>query len=330
MNGKIGLAVIGCGGIARSYLEALRSMKDFKIIAAVDAVEERAKKYASKCGAERYYVSIDEPLEDPEVEAVCICLPNYLHSSVAIAAAKAGKHILVEKPMALSLKETDEMIKTAEDEGVILMVEQTLRFWKSNIVAKKLIREGRIGKVCNIIHRRLNFSKSFPSAWSRSPEQSGGWVLYGYGSHSVDMILWALETSAVQVSAYGVKNNPFWNDYDEVSIQMRLANGAVASINHSLNSQQFAWDVIIIGTEGSILINQRKNVQIGDKIINTPLDSTQGIPAALREFANAIREEREPEASGRNVRKTMIALEAARLSIERKEMIQVKDIQGGI
>ena len=327
MSERIGIAIIGCGGIAQAHLESLGEIDDFRIVATVDVIEERAKEYASKYKAERYYTSIDEALEDPEVEAVSICLPHYLHSPVAVAAAKAGKHILVEKPMAISLKEADEMIKTADENDVTLMVEQTLRFRNCNILTKKLIREGRIGKVCNVIRRRLSFSKSFPSEWSRRPEQSGGWVLYGYGSHSVDLVLWVLDANPVHVFAYGVKNNPYWNDYDEVSIMMKMDNGAIASILHSLNYQQeYTWDLTVIGTEGSILVKEGKSVQIGDEILETPIDNTQKVYAALKEFARAIKEEREPEASGRNVRRTMLALEAAKISMEKKIAVDVKDL----
>ena len=327
MSERIGIAIIGCGGIAQAHLESLGEIDDFRIVATVDIIEERAKEYASKYKAERYYTSIDEALEDPEVEAVSICLPHYLHSPVAVAAAKAGKHILVEKPMAISLKEADEMIKAADENDVTLMVEQTLRFRNCNILTKKLIREGRIGKVCNVIRRRLSFSKSFPSEWSRRPEQSGGWVLYGYGSHSVDLVLWVLDANPVHVFAYGVKNNPYWNDYDEVSIMMKMDNGAIASILHSLNYQQeYTWDLTVIGTEGSILVKEGKSVQIGDEILETPIDNTQKVYAALKEFARAIKEEREPEASGRNVRRTMLALEAAKISMEKKIAVDVKDL----
>jgi len=327
MSERIGIAIIGCGGIAQAHLESLGEIDDFRIVATVDVIEERAKEYASKYKAERYYTSIDEALEDPEVEAVSICLPHYLHSPVAVAAAKAGKHILVEKPMAISLKEADEMIKAADENDVTLMVEQTLRFRNCNILTKKLIREGRIGKVCNVIRRRLSFSKSFPSEWSRRPEQSGGWVLYGYGSHSVDLVLWVLDANPVHVFAYGVKNNPYWNDYDEVSIMMKMDNGAIASILHSLNYQQeYTWDLTVIGTEGSILVKEGKSVQIGNEVLETPIDNTQKVYAALKEFARAIKEEREPEASGRNVRRTMLALEAAKISMEKKIAVDVKDL----
>ena len=327
MSGKIGIAIIGCGGIAQAHLESLRRIDDFRIVATVDIIEEKAKKYASRYKAERYYTSTDEALEDPEIEAVSICLPHHLHSPVTVAAAKAGKHILVEKPMAISLKGADEMIKAADENGVTLMVEQTLRFRTCNILTKKLIGEGRIGEVRNVIRRRLSFSNSFPSEWSRRPEQSGGWVLYGFGSHSVDLVLWVLDADPVQVFAYGVKNNPYWNDYDEVSIMMKLDNGAVASVLHSLNyRQQYTWDLTVIGTKGSILVKEGKTVQIGDEILETPIDRTQGIYAALKEFAGAIKEGREPEASGRNVRRTMLALEAAKISMERKRAIDVKDL----
>ncbi|HIE14919.1 TPA: Gfo/Idh/MocA family oxidoreductase [Candidatus Bathyarchaeota archaeon] len=322
----IGIAVIGCGNIARAHLNALMQLSYFKLIATVDIYAEKAKEYAEEYNAEKFYTSYVDALEDPDVEAVSICLPHSLHAQVAVEAAKREKHVLTEKPMAISLGDAVKMVSIAERKGVTLMVEQTLRFRECNAQVRKIIMDGVIGKPCHVIRRRLGYSKSAQVTWANKPNIAGGWVLYGFGSHEVDIALWHLGGRAWKVYAQGSINNSYWNDYDEVSVHMELKDGVIVTVHMSLNCLQHCWDSIIIGTKGSIMVREAIDVTVNKKVISTPLKPSEGIMAALKEFASAIREEREPEASGRDVLKTMWALEAAKISLREGEVITEKDL----
>lgn len=313
--------MIGCGGIAKGHLNAMKNLPA-RPVAMVDIDETRARQYAREYGADRYHRDIADALTY-DIDAVIICLPHYLHVAAAIAAARGRKHILTEKPMAIALKEADDMIEAAQRNKVRLMVGQVLRFRRANIEAKKLIKEGKIGEPTNIIRRRLSRSREFHSEWARDPAKAGGWVLYGYGSHEVDMMLWLFDTHAKRVYAQARKSNPYWDDYDEISIQMELANGMMATLNHSLNCAAGAWDTLIMGTGGSMYITNQRIAINGEKM-DIPMGPA--MEAQLKEFIDAIREAREPEASGANVRKTMQALEAAKLSIARGQIIDTEDI----
>jgi len=316
MESQLRIAVIGCGGIAKGHLNAMQELPA-KLVATVDIDESRAREYAKEYGADRYYTKIEDALTD-DVDAVIICLPHYLHVDAVVTAAESGKHVLTEKPMAISLEEADAMIEAAQKNNVCLMVGQVLRFRGANKKAKQLIKGGKLGEPRNMIRRRLGRSQEFRSEWAKDPKKAGGWVLYGYGSHEVDMMLWLFDTHANKVYAQARKNNPYWNDYDEVSIQMELANSMIATLNHSLNSVSGAWDTFIMGTEASMYITSEQIVLNGEKI-NVPMGPAMELQ--LREFIDAIREGREPEASGVNVRKTMQALEAAKLSIASGQVI---------
>jgi len=321
-----GIAVIGCGNIARSHLNAIQQLEELRLVATVDIDKERAKRYAETYGADRYYFSHTEALEDPEVDAVSICLPHSLHAQVAVDAAQKGKHILTEKPMATSLEDAERMVQAAEMRGVTLMVEQTLRFRECNVKVKEMIREGVIGEPRRAIRRRLGYSRSAPVTWANNPEIAGGWVLYGFGSHEVDIALWHLDSPARRVYAQGTVNNPYWNDYDEVSVHMELADGTIVTVLLSVNCQQRSWDSIIIGTKGSMTVREAKDITIGDRVISTPLKPGEGLAAALKEFTSALKEGREPEASGRDVLKTMWALEAAKFSLKEKKVITTREL----
>ncbi len=321
MSNPYRIAIIGCGQIAKYHLDAMRHIEDLKPVATVDIVEERAKRYAEMYGAEKHYTSYVEAIEEADIDAVIICLPHNLHFEVAIKAAEKNKHIMVEKPLAISLEEAERMVKAAEGRNLILMVEQTLRFRRCNRKVKELIEKGVIGEPRNIIRRRFRYSKKAPISWADKPEVTGGFLLFGIGSHEVDVTLWHLNQRARKVYAQGTINNPYWRDYDEISIQMELSNNAIATVILSLNSQHTFWDSTIIGTEGTITVREAVDVKVGEQIIQTPLSREEGIEAALREFASAMRNRREPESSGRDVLRTMWTLEAARLSLKEGKVI---------
>lgn len=311
---QIGIGAIGCGGIASGHLPAYRDVEGIDTVAVCDINEEAARARAEEFNVPAVYTDWRELLTDERVDAVSVLLPHHLHRDVAVAAAEAGKHVLTEKPMATSLAEVDDMIAAADAAGVVLMVGQILRFRPANIKARELIRAGAIGEVRNILRRRLSKSAEFRSEWARKPEEAGGWVLYGFGAHEVDMILWLNDGEAETVFAQGRVNNEYWNDYDEVTVQMSLVDGPIATYQHSLNSPFGVWECMVIGTEDAMLIDSGQ-IRLSDHVIEAPLDSPASWRAQIGEFVRAIRDGDEPEASGHNVRRTMAALEAAKLSM---------------
>lgn len=317
---QIGIGAIGCGGIADGHLPAYRDVEGMTTVAVCDIDESAARERAAEFDVPAVYTDWRELLEDEKVDAVSVLLPHHLHRDVAVAAAEAGKHVLCEKPMATSLDEADDMIAAAEAAGVVLMIGQILRFRPANIRARELIRDGAVGEVRNVLRRRLGKSEGFRSEWARKPEEAGGWVLYGFGAHEVDMILWLNDGEAGDVYAQARVNNEYWNDYDEITVQMSLVDGPMATYQHSLNTPFGAWECMVIGTEGAMLVDSQQ-IRLDEEVIEAPLDSPASWRTQVGEFVRAIREGDEPEASGRNVRKTMAALEAAKLSIRDGEVV---------
>ncbi len=314
MSDELRMGVIGCGGISGAHLPAERDVEGMRTVAVCDIDEEAARAAAAEYDVPRVYTDWRELVADDDIDAVAVLLPHHLHRDPAVAAAEAGKHVLCEKPMAIALAECDDMIAAAEGAGVVLMIAQILRFRPANIRARELIRDGAIGEVRNILRRRLGESGEFRSGWARSPEEAGGWVLYGYGSHEVDMILWLTDSTPGTVFAQARVINDYWNDVDDVTVQMGLSGGAMATYQHSLNCPWGAWECVIIGTDGAMML-ESEAIRLDDEVIAAPLDGAASFRAQVGEFLRAVREGDEPEASGRNVRRTMAALEAAKLSI---------------
>ena len=325
MTEQLGMGVIGCGGISRAHLPAQRAIEGMRTVAVCDINEEAARAAAEEFEVPAVYTDYHDLLADERVQAVAILLPHHLHRDPAVAAAEAGKHILCEKPMAISLQQTDDMIAAAQRAGVVLMIGQILRFRPANIRARELIRDGAIGQLRNVIRRRYGFARDYKAEWASKPEQAGGWVLYGFGAHEMDMILWLSDSEATRVYAQARRNNPWWNDYDEITVDAGLSNGAMSTYHHSTNSPFGAWDCLLIGTEGAMVV-ETERIRLGDQVIEAPLEGPASHIAQSAEFLRAVREGGEPEASGRNVRRTMAALEAAKISIAEERVVNAAEL----
>ena len=153
MSNVLSVGIIGAGGIAQSHMRAIHENDNIRLVAAMDVDAARAVAAAEKYGA-RAYTSPSDLLGDPEVEAVHVCTPHSLHGDQVTSAAEAGKHVLVEKPMALTLTECDRMIEACEAAGKILMVGQVLRYYPVNRMIRKMISDGVIGNVGHLMRRR--------------------------------------------------------------------------------------------------------------------------------------------------------------------------------
>jgi len=136
-------------------------------VATVDARTELAEAAAKKWGAERWYSSVDEALADDDIQVVDLCLPHHLHAPIAMQSAAAGKHIFVEKPIANTLDEADQMIAACRKAGVLLMVDQTKRYQSRHRKIKELLDAGYVGDPI-LVNRHTRRTSPMPgSTWSR-------------------------------------------------------------------------------------------------------------------------------------------------------------------
>jgi predicted dehydrogenase len=185
-----------------------------------------------------------------------------------------------------------------------------------------MIGAGAIGRPTNVIRRRHSWTREHRAEpWSNNPAVAGGWVLYGFGAHEVDQILYLNDAHAKTTFALGRKTNPHWQDYDDIDILFDLSNGAMATMTHSINMKPGAWDCIIGGTEGSLFLTT-DTITLNGEALPQKFDYAGGMQRQLAEFVNAVIEGREPEASGRDVRRTMQALEAVKISLAEKRAVE--------
>lgn len=309
---QIGLAMIGCGQIAQAHLRAAAATPGVQVVATMDVIAERAAAAAQAYGGTPY-TSLEAVLNNPAVEAVLLALPHHLHAPITIQAARAGKHVLVEKPMALDLAEARQMVAAAESAGIWLMVGQSTRFQPAVWATKQLIREGRLGRVRQCIYRRVWFLERLSTDWRYVPEQCGGLYLPIFASHDVDMMLWLMEDLPKRVYAVLRSHTTVTDAESDGMICLELAGGGIASLAFSLTSRIRQQSALLIGTEATALIEAGK-LTVNDEPI--PLDETDSFTRQMAEFVAAIRERRPPSPSGRDALPTMAVLDAARRSAE--------------
>ncbi len=145
---KIKVGVIGVGGIAQQHLRPLTQITEgVEVVALVDVMPGRAKEQAEKWGVKHAFTDYNEMLEMDEIDAVHVCTFNQAHAAPSIAAMKAGKHVMCEKPMSASLPESIEMVKTSKETGKLLMIAITSRFRPDILAAKKIAESGDIGEI---------------------------------------------------------------------------------------------------------------------------------------------------------------------------------------
>ena len=206
MPEKLRCAVIGTGGIGLEHLKSILSCPNATLVAIADPDPKRCKEAQDLHRISRSYLDYRELLDHPDIEAVVVAVPNYLHSPVTLEALQARKHVLVEKPMAMNAKEAAKMIETAKRMKRLLMVAQNLRFNRHTQMAKDAIQRGLIGDVYHtrgFWFRRSGIPRT--GSWFTQKRLSGGGCTIDLGVHLLDACLHLLgnfDGLSVSASAY--------------------------------------------------------------------------------------------------------------------------------
>lgn len=271
MGRKIKFGIIGTGAIAQMHAAALQNLDNAELVAVFDKVETRAKDFADKYGV-RYVTSFEEFLADPEVEAVTVATPTGVHGDVAIPAACAGKHILCEKPLDVTLEKADAIIRTCQEHNVRLSAVFQSRFVRSVQAIKKAYDAGRFGKV-TLASTQVKWFRSqeyYDSAgWRGTWQLDGGGALMNQSIHTIDLLLY-INGDAREVFAYsGILSHERIEVEDNLCAVVKYENGSMGTIEVSTScAPGFPRRVEISGTNGSVVME-------GDTIVRWEfVDST--------------------------------------------------------
>ena len=199
---KIRVGVIGCGRISVMHLSSIKALENLELVAVCDIKRERADEAAEKYGVKAYY-SYLEMLNAEKLDAVHLCLPHYLHSSVAIDAFHKGVAVLTEKPMDINLESAERAVAEAKKLGVQFGVIFQCRYNNATRLVKSAVESGKLGK---IISARSTLTWSRPddyyseSDWKGTWDKEGGGVVIDQAIHSIDLVNWIVDSEVESVS----------------------------------------------------------------------------------------------------------------------------------
>lgn len=191
MTARPRVAVIGAGFIAELHLESYhRFVPDAAVVALCSRSAVRAEALARRFGVPRWFTDVDELLRSVDCDIIDVCVPNHLHAPVAIAAAREGRHVICEKPLATTLEDADAMIAACREADVLLMYAEELCFAPKYERVRALVNEGALGRVFQL---RQSEKHSGPHAdWFYDVERAGGGVLMDMGCHAFGWFRWML------------------------------------------------------------------------------------------------------------------------------------------
>ncbi len=257
---KIGFAVVGCGVISQFHIEAIDTIENAHLYAVYDANEQNSKHIAEKTTA-KAYTNLDELLTDEKVDAVCICTPSFLHAPIAMQCIKAKKHVLVEKPLALSTDDCEKLIKAAKEENVKISAVSQLRFSDDFAQVKNAIKSGALGTItrCDIVMKYIRDQSYYnTSAWRGTWEKDGGGALINQGIHGVDLALY-LMGDAKSIFAHTSTLVRKIEVEDTLSAVIMWQNGAHGILQASVADYPgFERRIEINGSDGYIIIKENK------------------------------------------------------------------------
>lgn len=260
---RYNFAIIGCGRIAQRHAQEVQ--KHGQLVAVCDVKKKRADKLGNKYNTKIYY-ELDDLLKDKlSIDIITICTPNGLHAKQSIKVLKAGYHVLCEKPMAIAVADAGQMISEALKANKMLFVVKQNRFNPPVIEVKKLIDEGKLGKIYSVqLNCFWNRNDSYyeESDWKGSLKLDGG-TLYTQFSHFIDLLYWMIgDVKSVNARINNYAHKKYIEFEDTGVVALEFYNGVIGTLNYTVNS--FAQNM-----EGSITIFAEKGtVKIGGQYLN--------------------------------------------------------------
>lgn len=339
---KLKIGVVGCGSIALyRHLPEYAANNNAEIVAVCDVNEERVKATAEQYNA-KAYTNYEEMFVSENFDAVSVCLPNYLHAPVSIAALNAGAHVLCEKPMATSKEEAEAMIKAAKQNGKKLMIGHNQRFVPSHQKAKELIESGQLGKVYSF---RTAFGHGGPEGWSQDGRDSWFFrkeeafigAMGDLGVHKTDLIRYLLGEEIVEVGAFVATAAKEGTDVDDNAVcVLKSESGIIGTLAASWSySPKEDNSTVIFGEKGILRLEEDPNFSLvaqykNGEVVKYELGRIQSNESGgqtgsqvIDHFVTSIVNNEEPLITGEEGMKSLLVILAALESDQTKKITTV-------
>lgn len=318
----VNVGIIGCGVVAPTHALALAGIAGAELVAVADRSEQRLAEFSREFGVSKSYGDHEPLLADPEIDAVCVCTPHHLHAPIAIDAARAGKHVLVEKPMATNLEDADELIRVCDEGDLRLGVVFQHRFDPAAIYVKKLVDDGRLGTVAlgSVYVKWFRDAEYYdPASWRGRWATAGGGALINQAIHAMDVLFWIVG-DVRSVTGYAGPRVHDIEVEDTAAAAVRFTNGAFGIVEGSTATWPQAEERIeIAGSRGSVTIEGGRIVK--HELADGPPEAPEladddprfqgksyygaSHPLVIEDFVAAVREGRPPAVDGREGRKVL-------------------------
>ncbi len=260
MSKKLSVGVIGLGGIAQIvHLPILSRMENVEVSAVCEINKNRLERVANKFGVQKRFTDYDAMLSEKDLDAIIIATPTNTHKQIALDSIEAGKHLLIEKPIAATLQEAREILERTKSGGVKVMVGMNLRFRPDTMLLKSVINNGEIGDPfyvrCGWIRQQ-----SSQGDWFLKKDKSGGGVIIDLGISLLDLSLWLLDYQALKsVTVQTYFNNTKTVEDSAVGL-IRLEGDSVINfeVSWSLHEDRNSLNLAAYGTHGTAHLNPLK------------------------------------------------------------------------
>lgn len=328
-------AIVGCGFIAKKHALAISKIEAANLVAVCDKVTDAMQFYKEDYGANNYN-EIEDMLEKEKIDVVCICTPSGFHSSIAVQVAEAKKHIIVEKPIAMTIEDTEKIIEACKLNEVKLAVVHPNRFRPVVQEFKKIIDQGLLGKISHancIVNWNRNQEYYDQAPW-RGTKHSDGGVLMNQAIHNIDLLLWFMGNPK---QVYSMEATRLRNiEAEDVSVgTIQFESGALGTVEASTTAypKNFEESITIFGEKGTVKIGGTnalyfEHLDIEGMTSNDIQDLKASIKAdpwgtpghqwIIEDMVNAIKENRMPAVTGedgRNALKLVLSFyESAKLN----------------
>jgi len=330
MTAPLDVAVVGTGAFAREHLLSLRHVPRLRVRWVAGSDLDRAEELARLVGA-RATTDVDAAVTDPAVHAVDVVNATPGHAPVAIAAGRAGKHVHVDKPAALSLADLDSMIEATA--ATSLMAGQTVRFQPAVAELARAVHAGRVGAP-RLLHITWYTGHAWPGgwrSWQLDPALSGGHPVHN-GTHIVDAATWLLGSAPTEVFARGVRTfSPDMESPDSFQVQLRTADGGLATLELCYALRQrgdMLRRVVLVGTEGTLRHSTEDEPGLtSDAARPAPLSLDGALRDQLAHWADVVTGAAEPVVRTTEVRAALAGALAAQRALVTGRRVHVREIE---
>jgi 1,5-anhydro-D-fructose reductase (1,5-anhydro-D-mannitol-forming) len=320
---KLGWGIVGLGRIASTQIApGIAASANSSLVSVVSRDQERAEEFARAHGAATAPDDYAKMLADPAVEAVYIATPNALHAKQVIAAARAGKHVLCDKPLAVTVADARRCVEECRSAGVRLGLTFQTRNHDGMADAAESVRTGALGRVV-VAEVQMSAGRNLPAGWRTDPALAGLGTLNNIGVHAFDLLRFLLGSEVSEVVGL-VDSEPGYQVDTTALVLLRFANGTLGYVNANQSVPSAQDDIVLYGSEGRILgRNLSRPGRDGtlsfitrDDAWEVPATSHDAYRRTIESFADAVLRGRDPSPSGedglRSVELTAAIAEAIR------------------